>query len=30
MREHEDYEIEIIFCCFDRRTYEMYQEFLSR
>lgn len=30
MKEHSDYAMKIILCCFDRRTYEMYREFLSR
>ncbi len=30
MKENTDYVMEIILCCFDKRTYNMYQEFLSR
>lgn len=29
VKEHKDYEIQIIFCCFDTRTYTMYREFLG-
>lgn len=27
--EHKDYDMQIIFCCFDKQTYEMYQNFLG-
>lgn len=29
LRNHEDYQIEVIYCCFDQRTVDVYEEFVA-